>query len=560
MSFFDIFNSFLLDYTSYMVYNVYTKWVRRLSKFRLTLSFFKRSQAMSKKQLNPNVHTYSGKELTGYLVGLAGQNIIYNITSAALMYYFQSVIFLPAMAYSTIVAIARVWDAVNDPMMGNLVDKTHTKWGKCKPYLLFVPAVVLVTTILPFLNRQYDPSASTLQKVLIVGWAGFSYILWGMSYTAGDIPLWGVTSLMTEDANDRSKILALARIVASVGVIGMLVQFLAPSLKGVIGSALHIEDDATQLQYSFIILAVILTVFASVLFQFAGLSVKERVKQQSKKTYTIKENFATMWNCKPFRRILISGVLRSPIQLLNTVALTLLIYFYFDNDPGRALMGENGLNFSLIIKVVIIAFGIFGGMLVSSAATPALIAKVEKKTLYNIYAFVGALPFGLIVVIYMIFKEALIESMVASIIMGVVFFAASWAMGGLNVLQSVMIADCVDYEEYHNGVRPDGVFFSGQSFITKLSAGIATIIQGIVYSVVHFSDQVIKGVNDALAAGNASFAVDYQTFAFAMFFLVSVPPMIGLILSALPTLKYEITNSKHKEILSELVEKRRSAE
>lgn len=515
---------------------------------------------MSKKQLNPNVHTYGGKELTGYLVGLAGQNIIYNITSAALMYYFQSVIFLPAMAYSTIVAIARVWDAVNDPMMGNLVDRTHTKWGKCKPYLLFVPAVVLVTTILPFLNKQYDPSASTLQKVLIVGWAGFSYILWGMSYTAGDIPLWGVTSLMTEDAGDRSKILALARIVASVGVIGMLVQFLAPSLKGAIGSALHIEDDATQLQYSFIILAVILTVFASVLFQFAGLSVKERVKQQSKKTYTIKENFATMWNCKPFRRILISGILRSPIQLLNTVALTLLIYFYFDNDPGRALMGENGLNFSLIIKVVIIAFGIFGGMLVSSAVTPALIAKVEKKTLYNIYAFVGALPFGLIVVIYMIFKEALIESMVASIIMGVVFFAASWAMGGLNVLQSVMIADCVDYEEYHNGVRPDGVFFSGQSFITKLSAGIATIIQGVVYSVVHFSDQVIKGVNDALAAGNASFAVDYQTFAFAMFFLVSVPPMIGLILSALPTLKYEITNSKHKEILSELVEKRRSAE
>lgn len=515
---------------------------------------------MSKKQLNPNVHTYSGKELAGYLVGLAGQNIIYNITSAALMYYFQSVIFLPAMAYSTIVAIARVWDAVNDPMMGNLVDKTHTKWGKCKPYLLFVPAIVLVTTILPFLNKQYDPSAPTIQKVLIVGWAGFSYILWGMSYTAGDIPLWGVTSLMTEDANDRSKILALARIVASVGVIGMLVQFLAPSLKSVVGNMFNIEDDATQLQYSFILLAVVLTVFASILFQFAGLSVKERVKQQTKKTYTIKENFATMWNCKPFRRILISGVLRSPIQLLNTVALTLLIYYYFDNDPGRALVGENGLNLGLALKVVIIAVGIFGGMLVSSAVTPSLISKMEKKTLYNIYSFAGAVPFGLVVVIYLIFKDALIESMVASIIMGVVFFAASWAMGGLNVLQSVMIADCVDYEEYHNGVRPDGVFFSGQSFITKLSAGIATIIQGIVYSVVHFSDQVIKGVNDSLAAGNASFAVDYQTFAFAMFFLVSVPPMIGLLLSALPTLKYEITNANHKEILAELVEKRREAE
>ncbi len=513
---------------------------------------------MSKKQTDPNVRTYSGKELTGYLVGLAGQNIIYNIISAALMYYFQSVIFLPAMAYSTIVAIARVWDAINDPMMGNIVDKTRSKWGKCKPYLLFVPAVVLVTTILPFINSQYNPNDPGWKKVLIIGWAGFSYILWGMSYTAGDIPLWGVTSLMTEDEKDRSKILALARIVASVGVIGMLVQFLAPSLKGFVGSAFNIQDDATQLQYSFIILAIILTVFSSVLFQFAGLSVKERVKQQTKKTYTIKENFATMWNCKPFRQILVSGVLRSPIQLLNTVALTLVIYYFFDNDPGRALAGENGINFGLILKVVIIAFGIFGGMLVSSAVTPALTSKMEKKTLYNIYAFVGAIPFGLVLVIYMIFKQTLVTSMAAAIIMGVVFFAASWAMGGLNVLQSIMIADCVDYEEYHNGVRPDGVFFSGQSFITKLSAGIATIIQGVVYSVVHFSDQVIKNVNDSLAAGTHSFAVDYENFAFAMFFLVSIPPMIGLILSALPTLKYELTNEKHKQILTALVEKRRS--
>lgn len=502
------------------------------------------------------LQTYSKKELTGYLVGLAGQNIIYNISAAALMYYFQSVIFLPAMAYSTIVAIARVWDAINDPMMGNIVDRTHTKWGKCKPYLLFVPAIVLVTTILPFLNVQYDTGMDMWKKVLVVGWAGFSYILWGMSYTAGDIPLWGVTSLMTEDEKDRSKVLALARIVASAGAIGMLVQFIAPSLKGTVGNLFGIEDDATQLQYSFIILAVILTVIASVLFQFSGLSVKEKVKPRTEKTYTMKENFATMWNCKPFRQLLVSGVLRSPIQLLSTSALTLVIYYYFDNDPGRALGGENGLNVSLVLKVAIIAIGIFGGMLVASAVTPSLTAKFEKKTLYNFYSIVGAIPFGLVLVLYAVFKETLITSMAASVIMGIVFFAASWAMGGLNVLQSVMIADCVDYEEYHHGVRPDGVFFSGQSFITKLSAGIATIIQGAVFSIVHWSDDIIKAANDALAAGTATFAVDYENFAFAMFFLVSIPPMIGLVLSALPTLKYEISNSKHKEILDSLVKNR----
>ena len=504
--------------------------------------------------------TYSKKELTGYLVGLAGQNIIYNITAAALMFYFQSVIFLPAMAYSTIVAIARVWDAVNDPMMGNIVDKTHTKWGKCKPYLLFVPAIVMITTILPFINQQYSVGDPMWKKVLIVGWAGFSYILWGMSYTAGDIPLWGVTSLMTEDEKDRAKVLALARIVASAGAIGMLVQFVAPSVKEPIGKLFHIEDDATQLQYSFIVLAIVCTVVAAVMFQFAGLSVKEKVKQQTEKSYTLKENFGLMWKCKPFRQLLVSGILRSPIQLLSTSALTLVIYYYFDNDPGRALGGENGLNLSLILKVAIIAVGIFGGMLVASAVTPAMTAKIEKKKLYNIYSIVGAIPFGLVLVLYLIFREKLVTSMAASIIMGVVFFAASWAMGGLNVLQSVMIADCVDYEEYHNGIRPDGVFFSGQSFITKLSAGIATIIQGAVFSAVHWSDEIIKAANDALAAGTATFAIDYEKYALAMFFLVSIPPMIGLILSALPTLKYELTNEKHANILAELNAKRNAAE
>lgn len=510
---------------------------------------------MAKRIIRDGVKTYSGKERAGYLVGLAGQNIIYNIISSGLMYYFQSVIFLPAMAYSTIVAIARVWDAVNDPMMGTIVDKTHTKWGKCKPYLLFVPAVVMVITILCFINGEYSASLEMWKKVLIIGWAGVSYVMWGMSYTAGDIPLWGVTSLMTEDEKDRSSILALARIVASAGAIGMLVQFLAPSLKPFF-AARGVESDAKQLQYSFILLAVIVTVFASVLFQFAGFSVKEKVKAQKEEKASMKDNFKTMWNCRPFRQLLVSGVLRSPIQLLSTVALTLVMYYYFDNDPGKALFVDNKLNVTLIIQVAILAVGIFGGMLAASAVTPNLARKHEKKSLYNFYSVVGAIPFGLVFVCYLIFGEGMKTSLPITVIVGIVFFAASWAMGGLNVLQSIMIADCVDYEEYNNGNRPDGVFFSGQSFITKLSAGIATILQGIVFAVVKFSGDNVNAVNSALAAGTKSFSSDFSQYASAMFFLVAVPPMIGMILSAIPTWKYALPNAEHKKILAELVEKR----
>ena len=590
------------------------------------------------------VKTYTTKELIGYLTGLAGQNIIYNIIATGLAFYFQSVIFIPAIACSLIFALARVWDAINDPMMGSIVDKTRTKWGKCKPYLLFVPGVVMITTILPFVNGMYaEPNSlhdvtlqnfseytafadsdlvldmeydgeiyyfipaggswelqtgadgttvpasvmifagddrSTVSDIalaetvlqefqneygytkaqggkaaMIIAWAAISYVLWGMTYTIGDIPLWGVTSLMTEDQNDRAKALSLARIVANVGAIGMMFTFIAPNFNGIFTA--RGMDNAHALRCSYILTAVILTVFASILFEFAGLSVKERVTPQNKKTYTIGENFKIMFGNRPFRQILISGVLRSPIQLLSIVAMTLVMYYFFNNDLEGTLAGGNiG---ALIAQVAIMVVGIFGGMIGVSAFVPAMTRKFEKKKLYNFFSICGAIPFILIYVIYKI-SGGNVLTWGWIIVMGLLFFMASASMGALNVLQSVMIADCVDYEEYTNGVRTDGVFFSGQSFITKLSAGIASLISGAVYAIVGFSDKNIALLNNALLTG-----ADFKTYAggkyaAAMFFLVSIPPAVGMILSAIPTSRYALSDAEHTRMLNELNEKRRLAE
>lgn len=609
--------------------------------------------------------TYTRRELAGYLTGLAGQNIIYNIIASGLAFYFQSVIFIPVAAYTAIFAIARVWDAVNDPMMGTIVDKTRTKWGKCKPYLLFVPAVILVTTILPFINSMYaepidkyyvqfaedtsvvaayddalvheefvyddednaeldgtyvlvpvknsweldkdengnfliDDSGNMVKNdavifkvtdngyeqvtdksvgmtlvqrfqedkgivkktgakaVLIIAWAAISYILWGMTYTIGDIPLWGVTSLMTESQQDRAKALSLARAVANVGMIGTLFTMIAPSFNGIYMN--RGMDQAHALRFSYITLAVVMTLFASILFQFAGLSVKERVSPQNEKTYTIRENFKIMFGNKPFRQILISGILRSPIQLLGIVAMTLIMYYFFNNDIGATLAAEG---FTLIGKILVLVVGLFGGMIFFPLFVPKLITRIEKKTLYNFFTLIGAIPFALIFVLFLVFKGNVL-SWPGMVIMSVLFFMGGASMGSLNVLQSVMIADCVDYEEYTNGTRPDGVFFSGQSFITKLSAGIATLISGAVYGFVGFSDSKITLLNNALIAGENfktynPFTVggaDVGKFAAAMFFLISIPPAIGMVLAAIPTLKYALTDKEHTRILDELIARR----
>ena len=505
--------------------------------------------------MNNLAKTYTKKEAAGFLVGMFGQNLIYNIVATGLYFYFQNVICLPAMALGWIMTIARIWDAINDPMMGTIVDKTHSKWGKCRPYLIIFPAIIGLITILAFLNGNYATADTTTQKVLIVAWAAISYIAWGMCFTVCDIPLWGITSLMTEDENDRSKILGLARMVAGVGGIGVLVVQIAQAVAGAFGG---------DMQKGFIVTVIIMTVVATILFEFAGLFTKERV-DKSERSYTFKENFKIMFGNKPFRQILISGILRSPIQLLMIVAMTLVTYYYANGNIMNILVYNDdgslaGINVKILIGLGCVAAGLFVGQFVAMGVTPLIIKKVEKKTLYNIYSIAGAVPYALIFVFYKVSGGDLTTTF-WSIIIGICMLFGSAAFGGINVLQSVMIADCVDYEEYYNGVRTDGVFFSGQSFITKLAAGISTIVSSAVYAIVGYSGANVDKLNKAIENGANFLTYDGGSgagkYAEAMFFLISIPPAIGMILSAIPTLKYAMTDAEHKEILSELVSRRK---
>ncbi len=488
--------------------------------------------------------SYTSKERNGYLIGMAGQNIIYGIISSGLAFYFSNVIALPAMAISVIMAIARVWDAINDPMMGTFVDKTKSKWGKCRPYLIFMPIIIMIGTILCFANGIYsEANNSTIQNVMIIAWAGISYILWGMLYTAADIPLWGIASRMTANESKRSNLLSLARMVAGIGgalgfVMTPIAQALAPMMPG---------NTAQALQWAFIVVAIVLAIVGTILFQCAALA-KERVDCEEEKKRGIVDNFKIMWANKPFRRILISGIIRSPFQLLLILAMPLMT-LYFGNNGATADFVKN-----ILLQYGPIAVGVFGGQFGAMALTPILCKKFEKKTIFNVMNIVSGIAFAFIFVLYLIFPTTL--GGVPIILLSIAFLIASAGVGFIMVLQSMMIADCVDYEEHTNGTRPDGVFFSGQSFLTKLAAGLAVMIQGICYAIVGYEGDAVTSMNAALSSGLVTFAEEYRTFAMIMFFLVSIPPAIGMILSIIPMLKYELNDKEHSRILDELNAKR----
>ena len=500
--------------------------------------------------------TYTAKERNMYLIGLAGQNMIYNIIAVAMTYYFQSVIFIPTVAIGVMMAAARVWDAINDPMMGTVVDRTRTKWGKCRPYLIFMPGIIFITTMLTFVNGRYDVNGSTLSKVLIVGWAAFAYILWGMSYTVGDIPIWGITALMTNDENDRNKLLSLARIVAGIGggVILLTVLNFSQDLGNKLGDKWG--DFSKGMQWGFILVALALSFIATLLFQCAAFA-KERVKQPSDEHKGFGDSLKIMWNCVPFRRILISGIIKAPMQIITIVAMTLLSYYYGDNGSQN-----------YFIYLVVIGGGVFGGMIVAMAFVPKLCEKFEKKTLYNLLTAASSIPFALLFIFYLIAGTQLYKPFWV-VLLTIMFLLAGGALGATNVLQSVMIADCIDYDEDRTGYRPDGVLFSGQSFITKLGAGISSLIQSAIFAAVGFSDRNVELTNQFLAeqhkisgavnvfatSGVVKYSgavLDFPQYRLGMFLLISIPAAIACVVSILPMLKYELTNEKSAEILDRL--------
>ena len=497
------------------------------------------------------MNTYTKKERNMYLLGLLGQNMIYNIIASGMAFYFQSVIFIPAMAISILMGVARVWDAVNDPMMGTIVDKTRSKWGKCRPYLFYVPGIVLVTTILTFVNAQYSASNPISKNILIIGWAAVSYILWGMTYTAGDIPLWGITSLMTESNKDRENLLSLARIVAAIG--GAAVMFSVVPVSQSVGASFTAGgmSQADGLQWGFIVVCGVMTLVGCLLFQCAAFA-KERVAQPSDDAKTFVQNVKIMWACKPFRRVLISNVIKAPVQLILGVAMTLLSYYYGDN-------GGDGQSYMLYMAIL--GGSMYGAQFLAMAVTPKLCEKFEKRTVYNATTILGALPFVFVFVIYLIAGTSLYQPLWVALL-ALFFGLAGLGIGSSTVMMSVLIADCVDYDEHRTGYRPDGIFFSGQSFVTKLGAGISSFIQGIVFAIVGFSGDNVARINELLAASPASdffiaTAPEFEPYRFGMFFLISVPTAISCVIAVLPMMKYELTNEKHAQILAQLNAKRK---
>ena len=196
------------------------------------------------------------RETLIYGVANGGQVIGYNLVRMQLTFFLVTVFGIPGQAVSLMIFFMGIWDTMNDPIMGTIVDKTRTRYGKLRPYLLFVPIPLGVATILFFGGAEFLRGVeSTTAKIVYMC---ITYFIWEFFYTIGDIPFWGMSAAISPNPKDRSRVITSARLISGAigGLVGPVISiFIDLQKSGKIGMdmrelfdgvELHLSQDALQ--------------------------------------------------------------------------------------------------------------------------------------------------------------------------------------------------------------------------------------------------------------------------------------------------------------------------
>lgn len=210
-----------------------------------------------------------------FTVAAFGRSGIYTIMTMFYMVFLVDVVFQgmknAGVTASAIILAGRIFDAANDPIMGMIVDRTRTKWGKMRPYLLFSPIPIAITTILLFWAPGFASSGAK------IAYAAVTYILWGVMFTIQDVPFWGLSAVITPNEQERTSFLSTARLGSTFG--GILPSLLIPVLR----------NSTLGLKNGYLVGAVIFALLGAALSSLAFFNTKERV-EQSEKTPSLKES------------------------------------------------------------------------------------------------------------------------------------------------------------------------------------------------------------------------------------------------------------------------------
>ena len=437
--------------------------------------------------------------------GAFGKDLVYMLVSNYILYYYNAVLGVSSVFIGAVLMGARIFDAVNDPLMGIIVAKTKTKFGRFRPWIL-TGTVLNAVTIYALFSAPAQASGGMLRW-----WLAIIYIAWGVTYTMMDIPFWSMIPAITNPGAEREQLSSLARSCSGIGdaIPMVLTMVIVPILSG---SAV-IADYRIGFRYWALIIAVIF-VISEIIFV---LKVPEK-KPAEMESVGVGQMFKALFKNDQAMTAVVAVIM--VYLALNIVGNLILYFFQFD-------VGNTGA-YSIFVAACFVT------QVIAMLLIPLIRKKVDKMRLF-LYAILIQI-FGFAVLLVFAYSNLYhTAGWGILVIPGVMVYAG---YGVLTVMLTIFLSDTVDYGELKNGRREESVIFSMQTFTVKLASGIAVFIAGVVIKVVALDPQA---VSQTVATLNG------------LRIFMTIPSAVILVIALIVFKKfYRLSDQKMEEISKEL--------
>lgn len=381
------------------------------------------------------------REMVGYAFGNMAQNIIYLMISVYLLYFYTDVFGITAAAAGTLFLVARIFDGINDPIMGFIADRTKSKMGRFRPYILFGMIPLAAATVLLF----SAPDLSDTGKLI---YAYITYFLQGIFFTIVLIPYFAIPAAMTQDSKERSKI----------SVLNILLSTIAAILVSVVVKPIVAMFPTEKMGYQ--MTTIFFMAISIIAFYVCFRSTRERISPRSTQKNSFKDSYKVILKNAPLMMISISYIFFSIQYTMRMQAVTYFAKYNLGND-----------SLTPIILGVAILFSLTG-----TALSLPMMNKFGKKATYLIGAGVGAV---LNLALYFVPPENF------TLLLVLLGFGQMALATPLSATWS-MAPDTVDYGEWKMGIRAEGVSFGAFSFVQKLASALAGSLAGVILTVVGY--------------------------------------------------------------------------
>ena len=435
----------------------------------------------------------TAKQALGYGVGAVGKDMVYALVSGFILYYYNDILGISGTFTGVMMMAARVFDAFNDPLMGVVVEKTNTPFGKFRPWI-----VTGTLTNALILYGMFAMPASVTGTAMLV-YASAAYVLWGVTYTLMDIPFWSMIPAITSSGKERENLSVIGRTCAAVG-------YAVPT---VLTMLLVVRLGSGEREGFAIFAAAVAVVF--VVAELVCVALVREKPAERQKTATVKEMFSALIH-NDQAMVVVVGIVVFNASLYLT---TQLAVYFFKYDIGNSDL------FSL--------FGTVGGVgqILSMVSLPLLRRRWGGKQI-----LVGAL--GVTIAGYLALFALSMAGVRAVAPLAATAFVIYIGFGLATVLTTVFLADTVDYGEYKTGRRNESVVFSMQTFVVKLASAVSVLIAGVGIDLI--------GLDDTAAVQTESTLLGLRLLMVAL-------PVAGLVFSILYFVrKYRLTEAENARI------------